>query len=240
MDTEWALIQLAQYLDLNERVPLPPEEVRPNKKTRLRGSVAQLSNADNSVRAIAEAVDGERPRWIGETLVRRLVWELTEGDEARAKLGTEGDPRPFVEAEALHPWVWEAARPHWTSGNHDAAVWAAAINVNSRLQRKVNRRDIGEGQLVRESFSPDRPKPGMPRLRLCDPSNGKTFQDMHAGAGNFGQGLYSAIRNVISHVEPEEHSYRDAEAIEALAAFSLLARWIDRAELETIPLAETP
>lgn len=235
MDVNWALKQLELYLFLNERVALPPEEVRPNKKTRVRGSVEERSNAQNSVLAIAHVIEGERPRWVGETLVRRLIWELTEGDEAREKLGTEGDPPPLVEGRSFHPWVWEAARPHWTSGNHDAAVWAAAINVNSRLQRKVSRREIGEGQLVRESFSPEPPKPNVPRLRLCDPSNVSLFRDMHAGAGNFGQGLFSAVRNVVNHVDPDEHSFRDADAIEALAAFSLLARWIDRANLETMP-----
>ncbi|GAB3129413.1 TIGR02391 family protein [Glaciibacter psychrotolerans] len=234
MDVDWALKQLDLYLSLHERVPLPPEEVKPNKKTRLRGSVEERSNAQNSVLAIAEVIDRERPRWAGESLVRRLIWELTEGDEAREKLGAEGDPPPLVEGKSLHPWVWEAARPHWTSGNHDAAVWAAAINVNSRLQRKVNRKEIGEGQLVRESFSPESPKPNVPRLRLCDPSNVSLFKDMHVGAGNFGQGLFSAVRNVVNHVEPDEHSFRDADAIEALAAFSLLARWIERAELETV------
>ncbi|MEB0203709.1 TIGR02391 family protein [Cryobacterium sp. 5I3] len=230
MDFDWALEQLENYLTLHERVPLPTGEMRSNKKTRFRGSVAELSNIENVVKAITEVTYGESPRYVREDLVRRLIWELTEGDEVRARLGL-AEPAPSIEASALHPWVWEAARPHWTSGNHDAAVWAAGVNVNSRLQRKVCRKDIGEGQLIREAFSTDEPKPGRPRLRLADPTNPSLFQDLQVGASNFGQGLYSAVRNVLNHVDADEHSIREAEAIEALSAFSLLARWIDRADV---------
>lgn len=237
MDLEWALEQLASWLTLHERVPLPADEVRPNRKTRLRGSATELANIQNVVKAIAEVTFGQPFHYVNEDLVRRLIWELTSGDEVRAKLGVD-EPAPLFDASALHPWVWEAAKPHWTSGNHDAAVWAAGVNVNSRLQRKVGRRDIGEGQLLRESFSPDEPKPGRPRLRLSDLDNPALFQDLHVGASNFGQGLYSSVRNVLNHVDADEHSIRESEAIEALSAFSLLARWIDRASVENVDSEE--
>jgi hypothetical protein len=238
VDSDWAIDQLQTYLRLCERVPLPPEEARPNKKTRVRGTTEELSNSENVVSAIAEVVLNERPRWVNETLVRRLIWELTDGDEVRTRLGVD-DPAPSIEADSLHSWVWDAARPHWVSGNHDAAVWAAAVNVNSRLQRKIGRKDIGEGQLVRESFSTDNPKPLRPRLRLCDSSNQLLFQDMHIGASNLGQGLYSAVRNVLNRTDATEHSFREADSIESLAAFSLLARWIDRAKVVSVEPIET-
>ncbi|MEB0267692.1 TIGR02391 family protein [Cryobacterium sp. 10I5] len=234
MDIEWAIEQLNKYLSLHERVPLPAEEMSPNRKTRRRGSDAEVSNIDNVVKAIGEVTYGSAPRYVGVDFVRSLIWELTEGDQVRLKLGI-ADPAPSIEADSLHPWVWDAARPHWTSGNYDAALWAAGVNVNSRLQRKVGRKDIGEGQLLRESFSTGEPKPGKSRLRLTDPSNQSLFQDLQVGAGNLGQGLYSAVRNVINHVDAREHSFGEAETIEALAAFSLLARWIDRAELVEAP-----
>lgn len=237
MDIDWALAELQGWLDLRERVPLPPEEVRHNKKTRPKGTETERSNSQQVVLTIAEVVYGERPRWGSEELVRKLMWEITQGDKVRSKLGVE-EPAPSIEASALHPWVWDAAQPHWTSGNHDAAVWAAALNVNSRLQRKVSRKDIGEGQLIRESFSADDPKPGRPRLRLCDSSNGMLFQDLHVGASNLGQGLYSAVRNVLNHVSSKEHNIQEAEAIESLAAFSLFARWIDRAEVAVAPTVD--
>lgn len=62
---------------------------------------------------------------------------------------------------------------------------------------------------------------------------------MHVGASNLGQGLYSAVRNVLNHTDATEHSFREADSIESLAAFSLLARWIDRAEVVSVEPVET-
>ncbi|SFR79615.1 Protein of unknown function (Hypoth_ymh) [Agromyces sp. CF514] len=180
---------------------------------------------------IAEVVlQGGRPRWVNADWAERLLWELKEGDSVRAKLGM-GDPPPSFTGKQLHPWVWDAAQPHWESGNHDAAVWAAAVNVNSRLQQKVGRRDLGESKLLEQAFSTSVPEAGKPRLRLCDDSNPDLFKDMHVGAALFGKGLYSAVRNTLNHVDASQHNIREAEALEALAAFSLLSRWIDSADL---------
>jgi hypothetical protein len=204
MDVEWALAQLENWFHLRERVPLPPEEATPSRKTRPLGSDSERDASDHVVRSISDAVYTEPLRYI----------------------------RP--ESSELHPWVWDAARPHWTSGNHDAAVWAAGVNVNSRLQTKIGRKDLSDGRLIRDAFGTDDPKPGHPRLRLADDSNPDHFKDVHAGAANFGQGLYAAVRNVVNHVDAGEHSFREGEALEALAAFSLLARWIDRAQVVSV------
>lgn len=228
MDIEWALGQLREYLYLNERIPLPDDEVRPNKKTRRRGTNDELRSNEHVVRTIFEATYGEATRWVGEDLVHKLIWELTDGNAVRDKLGMSA-PAPTFTGNQLHPWVWDAARPHWTSGNHDAAVWAAAVNVNSRLQHKVGRREVGESKLLTECFSTQDPEVGRPRLRLCDDSNPDLFRDVHIGAASLGRGLYSAVRNPLNHVDAVEHQIGDAEALEALAGFSLLSRWIDRA-----------
>jgi hypothetical protein len=239
MNVEWALKQLNLWLHLNERVPLAPELVKPNRKTTRRGTTEQRVAIDNVAWEIAKAVYVEPPRdprYINEEYVRRLIWELTEGDEVRSHLDLV-EPPPAIAAESLHPWVWDAARPHWLGGNHDAAVWAAAINVNTSLQNKVRRRDAGEGRLIRESFSTDDPKPGQPRLRRCGPENPDLFRDMHVGASHLGQGVFSAVRNPLNHVTADEHGIGEAEALEALASLSLLARWIDQAEVDRGPEA---
>lgn len=233
MNVEWALKQLRLWLSLNERVPLPPELARPNRKREPRGTIEQREAIDNVAWEIAKAVYVEpprHPRHISEEYVRRLIWEITEGEEVRSHLDLV-EPPPSIPAESLHPWVWDAARSHWLGGNHDAAVWAAAINVNTSLQNKVGRKDVGEGQLIRESFSPEPPKPGRPRLRRCGRENPDLFRDMHVGASNFGQGVFSAVRNPLNHVTADEHGIGEAEALEALASLSLLARWIDQAEV---------
>ncbi|MDP4332389.1 TIGR02391 family protein [Curtobacterium sp. A7_M15] len=231
MDVNWALEQLENYLTLMERVPLPPEERRSNKKSRTRGTEREIKEAEHVVSAIGQAVYAEPPRWVSRDLVMRLRWELTQGDEVRRRLGLDGPP-PAYSGESMHPWVWDAASPHWSSGNFDAAVWAAGVNVNSRLQKKTGRKDLGEAKLLAESFSTEDPVPGRPRLRLVDQSNPDLFKDVHVGASLLGRGLYSAVRNTINHVGAEVHGFGETESMEALAGFSLLSRWIERADLE--------
>lgn len=228
MDVEWALEQLRHYLSLMERVPLPEEQRRVNRKTRLRGSQEEIENFENIVRLIAESLYKEPKRWVNPEYARLLIWELTSGDEVREKLGID-EPAPVFDAATLHPWVWAAARPHWLSGNHNAAVWAASVNVNTRLQHKIARHNIGESKLLDEAFSVKDPEPGRPRLRLVDNANPDLFRDLHVGAASLGRGLYSAVRNPLNHVGADVHQLGEPESLEALAGFSLLSRWIDRA-----------
>ena len=234
MDTtaDWAIEQLRHLLHLRERVRLPEEEQTPSRKTRVRGTEEEIANATFVARLIAESVYGEQPRYVNDDLVRGMVFELTDGDRVRERLGLNEPDAPRISLEAMHPWVWEAARPHWLADNHSAAVWAASINVNSHLQQKVGRRDLGEGKLVAECFSTEPPKPDRPRLRRCDESNPDLFRDLHSGAISLGRGLYSAVRNPLSHVSDVDGHSGEVEHLEALAGFSLLARWIDSAEVQ--------
>jgi len=52
---------------------------------------------------------------------------------------------------------------------------------------------------------------------------------IYVGITQFGQGLYSAVRNPLAHEAPGHSGITEAEALESLAGFSLLARWIERA-----------
>lgn len=231
-DPKWALGELKKYLRLHERVPLPPEEITSSAKTRARGKKHERDTQAYAVKHIYEALFGEYPRYVDEAVARRCIFEIERGAEMRENL--QLDDAPVIDASELHPWVWDAARPHWLSGNHGAALWAAGINVNSRLQAKVGRRDLGETKLLQESFSLEDPKPGKSRLRLCGPENPDLFKDRHIGAMNVGGGLYAAVRNPLNHVSPAENPLSENEALECLAGFSLLARWIERAKVEAV------
>lgn len=194
----------------------------------MNGSKDQRAQIDNRVKLIAEAI-WEEPgyrSWQHPDGVRALIFELEEGLEVREKLGLTS-PGPALAADALHPWVWKAARPHWESDNHDAAVWAAAINVNTQLKAKAERPDLGESKLVQAAFGTEPPKAGLVRLRLCDDSNPELFKDRHLGAIHLGQGLFSGVRNPLNHVGAEDLT--EQEALETLASWSLFARWVDRA-----------
>ena len=106
---------------------------------------------------------------------------------------------------------------------------AAAINVNTTLKAKGKRPELGESKLVQEVFSASPPQPGRARLRLCDESNPDLFKDRHIGAIQLGQGLFSGVRKPLNHVGAEDLS--EQEALETLAAWSLFARWVDRADV---------
>lgn len=82
--------------------------------------------------------------------------------------------------------------------------------------------------LVASAFSPADPKPDAPRLRVSgfDPVGSDQWKSAHEGAGAFGRGCFLRIRNLYTHHDGET----DHEDLEALAALSLLARWIDIAE----------
>ena len=65
---------------------------------------------------------------------------------------------------------------------------------------------------------------GRPRLRLAgfEPDS-KDFVSAHDGAANYGVGCFQSVRNISTHrLEVDD-------ALEMLAALSLLARWIGRA-----------
>ncbi|MEU7242847.1 TIGR02391 family protein [Streptomyces sparsogenes] len=124
------------------------------------------------------------------------------------------------------------ARPLWQSGHLREAVTAAAKKVNAETQNKVGRRDVSETKLFKSAFSQDAPKPGRPRLRIMASDGSDTFRSLHRGAMSFAEGCYAGIRNPSSHEDglPElpEH-----QALERLAAFSVLARWVDSATVES-------
>ena len=229
MDTDWAIAQCNEWLRLNEREPIPEDERDlGGAKTRLIGSREERSRLDNRIHLIAVAIWDERTNgrwWLPPSpeRVRKLIFELEEGSEVRDRLGLT-DAVPSIEAGEFHPWVWDAAKPHWDSGNFDAAVWAAAINVNHHLKSKAERPGLGESKLVREAFSTTAPERGRVRLRLCEEANPDLFRDRHVGALNFGQGLISGVRNPLSHVGAPDLS--EQNALEALAAWSVFARWV--------------
>ncbi len=199
-----------------------------------------------SAQIIEQILDRVLPRWRTEVpddrnkrvnrwcqhqeAVHRADAVLLRDAEVRERLG---DNAPQLSAAAMHPWVWEGARALWQSGHFREAVTAAAKKVNAETQNRVSRRDASETALFQSVFSKDPPKPGQPRLRLMADDNSDTFKSIHRGAMAFAEGCYAGIRNPNSHEDglPElpEH-----EALEQLAAFSVLARWVDGATLSTV------
>jgi uncharacterized protein (TIGR02391 family) len=160
---------------------------------------------------------------------RRCLARIQKRADVEAMLGDAG---PELAATNLHRWVWEAARPQWESGHFGEAVHAAGRNVNSQLQARLGRRDVGDAKLVGEAFSREPAQEGRPRLRLAPDDGSETYRSLQDGAAAFGAGCFKAIRNPASH-DPKTADMPELEALEYLAAFSILARWVERADVET-------
>ncbi|MDJ1135772.1 TIGR02391 family protein [Streptomyces iconiensis] len=153
---------------------------------------------------------------------------LQRDAEIRERLG---DDAPVLSAGTMHPWAWEGARGPWQSGHYREAVTAAARKVNAKTQDKAGRREVSETALFQSLFSKDAPKPGQPRLRLMSDDDGDTCRSVHRDAAASAEGCYAGIRNPNSHEEGLSE-LPEHEALEQLAAFSVLARWVDPAQVD--------
>ncbi|WP_327156374.1 TIGR02391 family protein [Streptomyces tubercidicus] len=242
IDIGWARAELASFLKLTElyRPPDPQGGAVFTSKLSNRGGAREIAA---SAQIVEQILDRVLPRWRTEVpddrnkrvnrwcqhmeAVHRADAVLLRDAEVRERLG---DNAPQLSAGAMHPWAWDGARALWRSGHFREAVTAAAKKVNAETQNRVGRRDASETALFQSVFSKDPPRPGQPRLRLMADDNSDTFKSVHRGAMAFAEGCYAGIRNPNSHEDglPElpEH-----EALEQLAAFSVLARWVDSATL---------
>ncbi|WP_435278319.1 TIGR02391 family protein [Rhodococcus yananensis] len=153
--------------------------------------------------------------------------ELIRKQEVEENLGENA---PELSAAELHPWIWEGAKSLWQSGHYREAVGGAIRKLNAETQNKVDRRDVSETDLFKQSFSMDEPKVGKSRLRRMKDDGSDTYKSVQRGAMALAEGVFAGIRNPLSHEVDQELS--DQEALEYLAALSVLARWVDQSDVE--------
>lgn len=136
---------------------------------------------------------------------------------------------PGLDPGALHPWVVDAAARLWQDGHQRQAVQAAASAVENWLRVKTGVHQGSVASLAASAFSSSDPTPDAPRLRFAgfDPPGSDAWKSAHDGAGAFGRGCFLRIRNLYTHHDTESGQ----EDLEALAALSLLARWVESAEI---------
>jgi Protein of unknown function (Hypoth_ymh) len=161
-------------------------------------------------------------------VAHRALAQLERQQELTDNLG---ESAPNLNAAQMHRWIWDSARSLWESKHFREAVAAAAVKVNAETQNKVGRYDLSETKLFQEVFSLKLSEPKKPRLRLMPDDGSDTYKSLQEGAIAFATGCYRAIRNPTAHVPGK---LPEAEALEQLAAFSVLARWVDGAELDEI------
>lgn len=241
LDSEWAITEIDAFMHATDQVGY---NNRPGSGmvvfgTHMRGSSSDASQLAHVVEQILDRVlpgwSKERPaedtefRWLRDQASRGRA-ALQRAAELAEKLG---DNAPDMDAGNLHAWAWESGASYWNSGHFHQAVMQAAIRVNFETQSKLGRMDASEVDLFNQAFSLEAPKPGAPRLRLVKNDGGKTYENLHRGARSFADGLYTAIRNPGMHKPQESNGGAEQLALEQLAAFSLLARWVDQADVET-------
>ena len=164
--------------------------------------------------------------WAGaEDAVLRLRGILEFEADHKRILGPRG---PALSAERLHPWVWKAAANLWDDGHYRQAVLEAANAVELQTRLKVGIERLKGRDLYAQAFSID--PHGLPeRLRIVGLDEGTdAWKSAHEGAKFLGMGCSAGIRNWAAH--PTDKDIAEQEAIEYLAAFSVLARWIDTAD----------
>ncbi|PWS48207.1 restriction endonuclease [Streptomyces sp. FT05W] len=233
INREWVITKLETFISVAEL-----------KRTTNGFSV--LANPLTTVQAEAQItehiLDRVLPRWRTADWPRKTTafWREREAaHRAIAQLHAEqeladnlGSGAPQLDASTMHPWVWGSIQGLWSSGHYRQAVGMAATAVNAQTQTKVSRRDLAESRLFGDVFSTKPPEPGKPRLRLSVDDGSDTWRSRHDGAAAFARGVYAAIRNPIAHEVGDE--LKEHEALEQLAAFSLLARWVDDSTVETV------
>lgn len=154
---------------------------------------------------------------------------LFREEEIRTNLGEDA---PDLSAAELHPWIWGGAESLWHSGHFREAVEGAIKKLNAETQNKVGRRDVSETNLFKQVFSMDAPKPGQVRLRRMADDGSDTYKSVQRGAMTFAEGAFAGIRNPLAHEAGDELS--EQEALEYLAALSVLARWVDSASVVSV------
>lgn len=242
LDPEWANSEIDLFLRVTDQVG---HDNRPGSGvvvfgTHLRGSETEASQRAHVVEQILDRV---LPGWRRERPKRdtRYHWLRDQASRGQAALQRSaelaerlGDGAPDMDAANLHPWAWENGRSYWNTGHYHQAVMQAAIRINAETQAKLGRMDVSEVDLFNQAFSLDEPKEGAPRLRLMKNDGSKTYENLHRGARAFADGLYTAIRNPGMHVPLPTDGGEEQLALEQLASFSLLARWVSQADVETV------
>lgn len=233
MDVEWALTELRTFVELTTLVTPPPTPgvvfFGDDRYPKGRGEIPAAAQV------IEQVLDRVLPDWRSTIPERwqqhreaanRAIAQLEREEELRERLGNNA---PVLNAARLHPWVWESARSLWQSRHFREAVRAASVKLNAETQNKRGGRDLSETALFQMAFSADEPTPTRPRRRSPSDDGRKTALSIRRGIMAFAEGCFAAIRNPTSHDVQDE--VPEHEALEQLATFSVLARWVDRATI---------
>jgi hypothetical protein len=244
MNRQWMRDQLTEYLALLERyfsMQGPPLATTSTGRYTARivdprtATLNELRQREPTVKEVLKRLDPGLAEFKFETVggkedaraaAQRGIGTLERRDEWAANLTPDA---PTLPADQFHPWVWDAARTFWDSKHYREAVRAAATAINAHTQDKVSRRDIADNDLMNQVLT-DKPKAGQTYLQLPGDPNDQTVKSRNRALRPFAEGCFAGIRNPAAH----EHGpdWNEQNALEQLAALSVLARWIDECEVK--------
>ena len=188
---------------------------------------------------VVQAALGEQIKLIRGSGSYGTDWEdaLEYVDRARGALAHHATEQlifegsgPKLRADRLHPWVWDVARSAWGSGHRRLSVQAAATRIDEETKIKVDRFDISGTSLGQQVWSEKPPTTEASRLRPVGfgVAGDEDYDSSLSGARSLHAAVMSRVRNLATHSTEE---IDEQIALEQLAALSLLARWIDDAEV---------
>lgn len=243
MNIEWALRELDKFLEqtaMRYPDPVPGFVDMTGRKI----TAAADEEITKQAHVVEQILDRVIPEWrdLAASKANKWVRHRTATIRAREALVRDQEIRenlvenaPELSAAKLHTWIWTGAKSLWHSGHYREAVEGAIRKLNAEVQNKVGRRDVSETDLFKQAFSRDAAAPGKARLRRMADDGSKTFESVQRGAMNFAEGVFAGIRNPLSHEADQEIS--EQEALEYLAALSVLARWVDNAEADRMEVS---
>lgn len=241
VNSEWVVSQLDVFIKLTEG-HLDGDPLDYGLWWETKGSEDEINQ---QLPVVERIFDRYFPQWRDEDLSynrveqQEKVWSkhrdialrvrgiVNRQEEIRENLG---DGAPKLSVANLHPWIWDGAASLWQSGHYREAVEAAIRKLNAETQNKLGRRDVSETDLFNQAFSEQPAAVKNPRLHRMPDDGSKTFKSVQRGARTLAEGVFAGIRNPLAHEADQEMP--EQEALEYLAALSVLARWVAESTLE--------
>src|SRR5699024_725775 len=240
MNIEWALKELDKFIEQTMMRNGSGSSGAAVVITARNYTAASDADVTKQAQVVEKIFDRVIPNWrieIGNSNNNRWTRNREAAIRAREELLRKqeveenlGENAPELSATALHSWIWQGAKSLWQSGHYREAVGGAIREINTETQNKVGRRDVSETNLFKQAFSVDQPKADAARLRRMKDDGSDTYKSVQRCAMALAEGVFAGIRNPLSHEVDRELS--EQEALEYLAALSVLARWVEQSYVE--------
>lgn len=227
MDRVWMRERLEQYSSLCERFESSERSAEYGNYTNAMRSIdREAETLQPTVERILQALD---PKLLDgliplgydfsniATRIRQGLGVLRDQDEWATRLAPDA---PALQADRMHPLMWSAAAPVWSTGQYRVAVQQATVALSARIKKRAGS-SLNDRELVQQVFASDAPKAGQARLHLAGDKSDRSWQSRQQGLHLLAQGAFAGIRNVATHDEAE---WTEQQALEHLAVLSVVAR----------------